>query len=205
MATSEAEGFLDHDGAEKDKPVRFHVRAIKNAATGCGSISRARRRRPWGRSISSPRRRRRCRSSRSSPPRIPTIPVNHGLTDAVEFVIPQGLVVSPRHPATVNHYFPIGASRLQRRARGLGQAQFRRARWRRRDWARARCRSATACRAPASRRCSTSCSTPRWAAPARQDGTPIVMAMCHFTPGAPVEIIESEYPLRVQGLRAGAR
>ena len=30
------------------------------------------------------------------------------------------------------------------------------------------------------------------------DGTPIVMAMCHFTPGAPVEIIESEYPLRVR-------
>jgi N-methylhydantoinase B len=24
------------------------------------------------------------------------------------------------------------------------------------------------------------------------------MAMCHFTPGAPVEIIESEYPLRVR-------
>ncbi len=30
------------------------------------------------------------------------------------------------------------------------------------------------------------------------DGTAIVMAMCHFTPGAPVEIIESEYPLRVR-------
>ena len=30
------------------------------------------------------------------------------------------------------------------------------------------------------------------------DGTPIVMAMCHFTPGTPVEIIESEYPLRVR-------
>ena len=36
----------------------------------------------------------------------PTISVNHGLTDAVKFIIPPGLVVSPRHPATVNHYFP---------------------------------------------------------------------------------------------------
>ena len=33
---------------------------------------------------------------------------------------------------------------------------------------------------------------------ATHDGTPIVMAMCHFTPGTPVEIIESEYPIRVR-------
>src|SRR5262252_3498012 len=30
------------------------------------------------------------------------------------------------------------------------------------------------------------------------DGAAAVMAMNHFTPGAPVEIFESEYPLRVR-------
>ena len=30
------------------------------------------------------------------------------------------------------------------------------------------------------------------------DGAAMVMAMNHFTPGAPVEIFESEYPLRVR-------
>ncbi len=32
----------------------------------------------------------------------------------------------------------------------------------------------------------------------QHDGAAIVMAMNHFTPGAPVEIFESEYPLRVR-------
>jgi N-methylhydantoinase B len=32
----------------------------------------------------------------------------------------------------------------------------------------------------------------------RNDGAAAVMAMNHFTPGAPVEIFESEYPLRVR-------
>ncbi len=32
----------------------------------------------------------------------------------------------------------------------------------------------------------------------RHDGVAVVMAMNHFTPGAPVEIFESEYPLRVR-------
>src|SRR6185437_12308615 len=31
----------------------------------------------------------------------------------------------------------------------------------------------------------------------RNDGTPMVHAINHFTPGAPIEIVESEYPLRV--------
>ena len=97
----------------------------------------------------------------------PTIPVNPGLTDAVEFVIPAGRVVNPRHPATVNHYFPtahlvynvvlaaLGKTQPGARGGAVGTG-LRRGR-----------RSAIASRAPASRRCSTSCSTPRSAAPAR--------------------------------------
>src|SRR5262249_34865373 len=36
----------------------------------------------------------------------PTIPVNNGLSDVIEFVLPEGTFANPRHPATVNLYFP---------------------------------------------------------------------------------------------------
>ena len=193
---SEAEGFLDHDGAEKEKPVRFHVRAQKRGD------------------------RLRLDFSGSSPQTLgpvnlvtstakavsllallasadPTIPVNHGLTDAVEFIIPPGLVVSPRHPATVNHYFPSAHLCYSIVLAALGKLNPARA---------------VAPSGLGSGAVSIGYRVSRTGKPAvlyellntslggtsTQDGTPIVMAMCHFTPGAPVEIIESEYPLRVR-------
>src|SRR4029077_6310299 len=39
-------------------------------------------------------------------PSYPTIPLTSGLLRAVDFVIPDGLVVNPRYPATINLYFP---------------------------------------------------------------------------------------------------
>mgnify|MGYP001204492452 FL=1 len=33
---------------------------------------------------------------------------------------------------------------------------------------------------------------------ADHDGTPMVMGMCHFTPSTPVEIVETEYPIRIR-------
>ncbi len=193
---AEAEGFLDHDGAEKEKPVRFHVRAQKRGD------------------------RLRLDFSGSSPQTLgpvnlvtstakavsllallasadPTIPVNHGLTDAVEFIIPPGLVVSPRHPATVNHYFPSAHLAYSVVLAALGKLNPARA---------------VAPSGLGSGAVSIGYRVSRSGKPAvlyellntslggtsTQDGTPIVMAMCHFTPGAPVEIIESEYPLRVR-------
>jgi N-methylhydantoinase B len=193
---AEVEGFLDHDGAEKDKPVRFHVRAQKRGD------------------------RLRLDFSGSSPQTLgpvnlvtstakavsllallasadPTIPVNYGLTDAVEFVIPEGLVVSPRHPATVNHYFPSAHLCYSIVLAALGKLNTARA---------------VAPSGLGSGAVSIGYRLSRSGKPAvlyellntslggtsTHDGTPIVMAMCHFTPGAPVEIIESEYPLRVR-------
>ena len=36
----------------------------------------------------------------------PTIPMNSGVLDAVDFVMPPGTLVNPQYPASVNHYFP---------------------------------------------------------------------------------------------------
>jgi N-methylhydantoinase B len=193
---SEAEGFLDHDGAVKDQPVRFHVRATKRGETLRLDFSG-----------SSPQTLGPVNLVTSTAKAVsllallatadPTIPVNYGLTDAVEFVIPEGLVVSPRHPATVNHYFPsahlcysvvlaalgkLNAARAVAPS-GLGSGAvsigYRKAR--------------TGRPAVLYELLNTSLG-----GTADHDGTPMVMAMCHFTPGAPVEIIESEYPLRVR-------
>ncbi|HUZ74435.1 MAG TPA: hydantoinase B/oxoprolinase family protein [Stellaceae bacterium] len=194
--TAEAEGFLDHDGAVKDRPVRIHVRATKEGE------------------------RLRLDFSGSSPQTLgpvnlvtstakavsllalltttdPDIPVNFGLTGAVEFVIPPGLVVSPQHPATVNHYFPTAHLVYNCVLAALGQLNPVRA---------------VAPSGLGSGAVSIGYRRARTGKPAvlyellntslggtsTHDGTPIVMAMCHFTPGAPVEIIESEYPLRVR-------
>ena len=193
---SEAEGFLDHDGAQKDKPVRFHVRARKTGERLVLDFSG-----------SSPQTAGPVNLVTSTAKAVsmlavlatsdPTIPVNDGIAETVEFVVPEGLVVSPRHPATVNHYFPsahltynivLAALGKLNPARavapsGLGSGAisigYRKAR--------------TGKPAVVYELLNTSLG-----GTATHDGTPIVMAMCHFTPGAPVEIIESEYPLRVR-------
>jgi N-methylhydantoinase B len=193
---SEAEGFLDHDGARKDRPVRFHVRAVKKGEHLTLDFSG-----------SSPQTDGPVNLVTSTAKAVsllallatadPTISVNAGLEDAVEFVIPEGLVVSPRHPATVNHYFPsahlayvvvLAALGKLNPARavapsGLGSGAisigYRKAR--------------TGRPAVLYELLNTSLG-----GTANHDGTPMVMAMCHFTPGTPVEIIESEYPVRVR-------
>ena len=194
--TTEAEGFLDHDGAQKDRPIRIHVRATKSGETLRLDFSG-----------SSPQTQGPVNLVTSTAQAVsllalltiadPTIPVNFGLADAVEFVIPPGLVVSPRHPATVNHYFPTAHLTYNVVLAALGR--FNPAR-------------AVAPSGLGSGAVSIGYRQSRSGKPAvlyellntslggtsRHDGTPIVMAMCHFTPGAPVEIIESEYPLRVR-------
>jgi N-methylhydantoinase B len=195
-ASAEAEGFLDHDGAVKDRPVRVHVRATKTGERLSLDFSG-----------SSPQTLGPVNLVTSTAKAVsllallavtdPTIPVNAGLADAVEFVIPPGLMVSPRHPATVNHYFPTAHLVYNCVLAALGQLNPARA---------------VAPSGLGSGAVSIGYRVARTGKPAvlyellntslggtsAHDGTPIVMAMCHFTPGAPVEIIETEYPLRVR-------
>jgi N-methylhydantoinase B len=193
---AEAEGFLDHDGAVKDVPVRIHVRATKTgdrlALDFTGSSPQT----------AGPVNLVACTTQAAALQAVlatcdPTIPVNFGLREAVDFVLPEGLVVNPRHPATVNLYFPTAhliyntvlsaLSRLDARRAvapsGLGSGAvtigYRRSR--------------SGKPAVLYELLNTSLG-----GTSLNDGAAVVMAMNHFTPGAPVEIFESEYPLRVR-------
>jgi len=127
----------------------------------------------------------------------PEIPMNAGLLEAVEFELPPGRVVSPVHPATMNLYFPsahlayncvLSALGKLHPARavapsGLGTGAL----------AIGYGRSRSGKRAVQYELMSTALG-----GTAIQDGASIVMPMNHFTPATPVEILESEYLIRVR-------
>lgn len=192
----EAEGLLDDDVVNKGVPLRIHVTARKRAdrltidftgssSQGAGPLN-----------VGS------CTARGTSAMAIlaasdPTIPVNAGLNANVDYVFPPASVVNPQHPATNNHYFPPShvvyntvlsalAKMNPKRAvapSGLGSGAvtigYRKARGGK----------------PAVLYELLNCSL---GGTSTHDGVAIVMAMNHFTPGAPVEIFESEYPLRVR-------
>jgi N-methylhydantoinase B len=194
--TSEAEGFLDHDGAKKDSPVRIHVRATKTGERLTLDFSGSSPQTEGPVNLVTPTAKAVSFLALLATSD-PTIAVNAGLEDAVVFVIPEGLVVSPRHPATVNHYFPTAHLTYNVVLAALGKLNPARA---------------VAPSGLGSGAVSIGYRKARTGRPAvlyellntslggtaKHDGTPIVMAMCHFTPGTPVEIIESEYPIRVR-------
>ena len=193
---AETEGFLDHDGADIDVPVRIHVRAEKRGDRLLLDFSG-----------SSPQTRGPVNVNKTTAQAVsllamlaatdPSIPVNSGLTQAVDFLMPDGLVVNPQHPATVNHYFPtahltynvvlaalgklnparaVAPSGLGHGAIAVGYAQSR-----------------TGKRAVQYELTSTALG-----GTSTHDGTSIIQAMNHITPAAPVEIVESEYPVMVR-------
>jgi len=194
--SAEAEGFLDHDGATRDKPIRIHVRATKTGGrlrldfTGtdpqtAGPVNLV------------------AATAQAAALQAvlaacdPTILVNAGLRDAVDFVLPEGSLINARHPATVNLYFPTAHLVYNIVLAALGELNPARA---------------VAPSGLGSGAVTIGYRKSRSGKPAvlyellntslggtsRQDGAAVVMAMNHFTPGAPVEIFESEYPLRVR-------
>lgn len=192
----EAEGFLDHDGAVKDHPVRFHVIARKEGdrLTLDFSGSSPQTRGPvnvlaWTAKAGS--------LLAVIAATDPTIPVNSGLGDAVEFVLPEGSVVNPRRPATVNLYFPGLHLLYNCVLAALGQLNPARA---------------VAPSGLGSGALGIGYRGPGRTKPAVQyelfstalggtsahDGTAIIQAMNHITPSTPVEVLESEYPVRVR-------
>ncbi len=194
--SAEAEAFLDHDGAVRDKPVRIYVRATKAngrltldfAGTAAQTIGPVNLVAPTGQAAALLAVLATCD---------PTIPVNFGLREAVDVVLPEGTVVNARHPATVNLYFPTAHIVYNTVLSALGNISPARA---------------VAPSGLGSGAVTIGYRKSRSGKPAvlyellntslggtsRNDGAAIVMAMNHFTPGAPVEIFESEYPLRVR-------
>jgi N-methylhydantoinase B len=191
---AEAEGFLDNDGAELDRPVRIAVRAHKTGDRlildlgGCAPQTRG----PvnvnaWtARSVSL------LAVLAASDP---TIPLNSGLLRAVDFVIPEGLVVNPRYPATINLYFPTSVMIYTCVLSALGKL----------NPARAVAPSGLVTgavsfgyRNRAKPLVQYELAATGLGGTSAHDGTPIVHPMNHFTAGSPVEVVESEYPVLVR-------
>jgi N-methylhydantoinase B len=194
--SAEAEGFLDHDGATRDKPIRVHVNAVK--AGGRLTLDF----RGTDAQTAGPVNLVRATAEAASLLAVlascdPSIPVNAGLRDAVDFVLPEGSLINALHPATVNLYFPTAHLVYNVVLSALGQMNPVRA---------------VAPSGLGSGAVTIGYRKARSGKPAvlyellntslggtsRHDGVAVVMAMNHFTPGAPVEIFESEYPLRVR-------
>ncbi len=195
-AVGEAEGFLDHDGATPDRPVRVHVRAEKRGDTitldFSGTDGQA-----AGPVNLVPTITRAASLLALVATADPTIRVNAGVVDAIDFILPDGLVVSPAKPATVNHYFPTAHLVYCCALAALGRV----------NPARAMAPSGLGCGGA-----SVGYAKSRSGKPAvlyelmvtslggttRHDGASIVHPMSHFTPSTPVEILETEYPVRVK-------
>jgi N-methylhydantoinase B len=194
--TAEMEGFLDHDGADLDTPIRIHVRAQKTGGRLILDFSK-----------SSPQARGPVNCNKTTAQAVallallaatdPSIPVNSGITEPVEFIMPDGIVVNPQHPATVNHYFPTSHLTYNVVLAALGELNPSRA---------------VAPSGLGNGAIAIGYARARGGKPAVQyelmctalggtsdhDGSSIVQAMNHITPGAPVEIVETEYPVRVR-------
>ncbi|MBM3517243.1 MAG: hydantoinase B/oxoprolinase family protein, partial [Alphaproteobacteria bacterium] len=193
--TAEASGRLDHDGVDRRYPVHINVRVTKRGDrlvidfSGTSSQAAGPFNAPRG-TVESVSQIALVTASDNA------IPVNSGLAEAIEFVIPPGSLVNPRYPATVNNYFPaahlaytcvqsalakfnpsqaIAPAGFSSGAIALGYAQDR------------------------SGRAAVQYELNRTGlgATAGHDGVSLTVAMNQFTPGTPIEILESEYPLRV--------
>jgi N-methylhydantoinase B len=192
----EAEGFLDHDGNDRSKPARIHVTATKHGnqltldfsatdSQAAGPVNT-----PWAtaRAVSM-----QAILAASDP----TIPMNSGAFDAIEFVAPPGRIVSPQYPATVNHYFPTSHLVYNCVLAALGQFNPERA---------------VAPSGLGTGAIAVGFKAGRSGKPTVQyelmitslggtrdhDGASIVLPMNHFAPGTPIEIVETEYPVSVR-------
>jgi N-methylhydantoinase B len=195
-AETEAEGFLDHDGVTKDQPVRVHVRVHKRSGRLTIDFSGSA---PQG---GGPVNLLPCTARAVSALAVlaasdPTIPVNAGLDRNIDFVFPEASIVNPKHPATMNHYFPTAHLVYNTVLSALARLNPKRA---------------VAPSGLGAGAVAIGYRKARGGKPAvlyevfdvslggtsTHDGVAVVLPINHFTPAAPVEIVESEYPIRVR-------
>ena len=192
----EAEGFLDHDGADRSRPVRVHVRAIKAGERLTLDFSGSDPQAPGP--VNTTRVTARAVSMQAVlAASDPSIPMNAGAFEAVEFKMPPGLVLSPQFPATVNHYFPTSHLVYNCVLAAIGRFNPHRA---------------VAPSGLGTGAIAVGYKEGRSGRPTVQyeilitslggtrdhDGASIVMPVNHFAPGTPVEILETEYPVAVR-------
>jgi len=102
---SEGESFVDHDGIDFNRPIRIHVKIGKRGDklhfdfTGCSdqTLGPANIRPPLVRAACAY-----CLVSLVDS----SLPINHGLADVIDATFREGSVVAPRFPAAVNTYMP---------------------------------------------------------------------------------------------------
>ena len=193
--SAEAEGLLDHDGADIEKPVRIHVKATKKGDrltldfSGCSpqTLGPVNCCTPTAQAVS---------LLAAIAVSDPTIPINSGLVDQIDFVIPPGLVVSPQHPATVNHYFPTSHLIYSAVLAALGQLNPTRA-----VAPSGLGTGGLAVGYPYSRMGKRAVQyellVTSLGGTSLEDGASVVLPINHFTPSTPVEVLETEYPVRV--------
>jgi N-methylhydantoinase B len=191
-----AEALLDHDGADRSKPVRIKVVARKQgdrltldfSETDSQAKGPVNTPGPTAQAVS---------LLAVIAVSDPTIPMNSGVLEAVDFIMPAGTLVNPEFPASVNHYFPtshivytcvLAALGKFNPARAVAPAGF-----------------GTGAISIGYTKGRTGEPTVQYelmvtslGGTSTHDGTSLVLPMNHFTPGTPVEIIETEYPVMVQ-------
>ncbi len=193
----EAEGFLDHNGVDRSKPVRIHVRAIKAGDRLTLDFSGSDPQTPGP--VNTTRVTARAVSTQAVlAASDPSIPMNAGAFEAIDFNLPPGRVMSPQFPATVNHYFPTSHLVYNCVLAAVGKFNPNRAV--------APSGLGTGAIAVGYKE-SRSAGRPTvqyeimitsLGGTSDHDGAAIVMPVNHFAPGTPVEILETEYPVAVR-------
>ncbi len=194
--SAEGEGFLDHDGADTSRPIRMHVRATKKGdkLTLDFSKSDPQARGPVNAVANTVQA---CALLAVLAATDPEIPMNSGVLEAVEFVMPPGTIVSPQYPATMNLYFPTVHLAYNCVLSALGKLNFARAVAPSGLGTGALAIGSTKSRS-GKRAVQYELMTTGLGGSNRSDGASMVLPMCHFTPSTPVEIIETEYPVMVR-------
>lgn len=192
----ESENFLDNDGAELDKPVKFHVKVIKKGEDVIFDFSGS-----DSQTVGPVNLRPQVVESASIMALVSfldcTIPFNEGIRRAIQFVLPEGKVVNPRSPAPCNHYVP--SAHLVYNCLQNALSKF--------DPKRAVAESgigigAVAFGYPSTRTGKTYVQYEiiftALGGNNLNDGQSIIFAMICFSPSQPIEILETEFPVKVR-------
>ncbi len=193
---AEAEGWVDNDGVDLDKPVHVQVRVVKSGDTISVDFSN------MNEQAKGPINLRPQHAETAALLALlsyldPAIPINDGVRRPLTLVNPEGRITNSRWPAPVNSYYGfthVVYSTIQKALaqfnpkRAVGTAGF-----------------GIGAIAVGYRRSRTGRQPIQYelmvtalGATPTHDGTSPVMAMSHVTPSTPVEIIETEYPIRVR-------
>jgi N-methylhydantoinase B len=193
---AEAEGWVDDDGVDHDQPIRLHVKVIKRGDTITFDYS------GMNPQVKGPINLRPQSSETAAVLAVlahldPTITINDGIRRAISFVNPEGTITNARWPAAVNSYFGLTNVLYSTVGKALAQFNPRRA-----TGSAGFGLGAIAVGHQRNRAGKSSVQyelfvTAHGGTP-DHDGPDGTVGMLTATPNTPVEIIETEFPVRVR-------